>query len=178
MTKEVFHNQPDKAAILKVLALNNIHQVPKITKVVINIGVGKLEKDQRAAQVQIISEVIGQKLAPTKASRSIAGFKIRAGQVVGYRATLRGKKMWLFLNKLINVALPRTRDFQGLKKSGVTNGGTLNIGIKDLSIFPEVKPDMSRVGGGLEICVVSTALGKEQTSKYFRMLGFPIEKDQ
>lgn len=171
-----YHNLPKNEQLLTLFKVKNVNQLPTIEKVVVNVGIGKLEKDQRVKAEQIIASIIGQKLALTKAKKSVAGFKTRAGQIVGMRATLRGQHMWLFLNKLINVSIPRTRDFRGLKMTGVTEGGCLNIGIRDLGIFPEVKTEGMIPGLGMQICVVTSGSGIEDTKKYLVTLGFPLEK--
>lgn len=146
-------------------------------KAVVNVGVGSvLEKDQRSKISGVISDITGQKTVATKARKSIAAFKIREGNTVGYMVTLRGKRMQNLKDRLINIVLPRTRDFRGLKASCVTENGCLNLGIRDASIFPEVKQESVNQSISLEVTFVSTAKDKESATKYFTTLGFPLEK--
>jgi large subunit ribosomal protein L5 len=166
------------AKMEKEFSLQSIFEVPKVEKVVVNVGIGKFLKDQ--AQVDEIEETLrsitGQKPVFSKARISIAGFKIRKGMNVGINVTLRGERMWSFLDKLVNVALPRIRDFRGIKKSAVDQGGNLNIGIKEHLVFPEIVPEKVRNIFSLQVTVVSTAKDKEQGEKLYRLLGFPIEE--
>lgn len=155
----------------------NPHQQPHLVKAVVNVGVGSvLEKDQRTKIADVLTAITGQKTVATKARKSVAAFKIRAGNTVGYMATLRGKRLENLKDRLINIVLPRTRDFRGIKQSAVTDGGCLNLGIKDASIFPEIRPETLTQPVSLEITFVSTAASKAEADTYFRTLGFPIEK--
>lgn len=155
----------------------NPFEQPHLLKAVVNVGVGSvLEKEQRAKIATVIQSIAGQKTVPTKARKSVAAFKIRAGNTVGYMATLRGARMNNLKDRLINIVMPRTRDFRGIKASSVTEQGCLNIGIKDASIFPEVKPETLTAPVSLEITFVSTAKGRNEAISYFKTLGFPIEK--
>lgn len=161
----------------KEFNLRNDFEVPKIEKVVINIGVGKFLKD--SAQVEDIAEsagtISGQKMVRTKSKKSIAGFKIREGLEVGMKATLRGKRMWDFIDKLVGAALPRVRDFRGIKESAVDGSGNLNIGIKEHLIFPEILPEKVKNVFGMEINIVTNAKNRVKGLKLFKLLGFPIE---
>lgn len=155
----------------------NPHLKPRLIKAVVNAGVGSVqEKEHRTKIMATVELIAGQKAVATKAHKSIAGFKIREGATVGYVVTLRGQKMQSLLERLVNITLPRTRDFRGIKPSAVTEGGCLNIGIKDVSIFPEIKPESLPINVGMEITFVSTAKGKEESTEYFKSLGFPLEK--
>jgi len=165
-------------AMKKQLKLVNGLEVPQIKQVVVNIGVGKFLKD--SSQIEDISEslatVTGQKPSPTPAKKSIAGFKIRQGSQVGMKVTLRGRRMWDFVEKLVNVDLPRVRDFRGIKQSAVDQRGNLNIGIKEHLIFPEISPEKVKNIFGLGITIKTNAYNKEKGMMLFKMLGFPIEK--
>jgi len=155
----------------------NPFEAPRLLKAVVNVGVGSvLEKDQRTKIAAAISAITGQKTVATKARRSVAAFKIRAGNTVGYMSTLRGARMNNLKDRLVNIVMPRTRDFRGIKSSAVTEGGCLNIGVKDASIFPEIKPETLTQPISLEITFVSTASNREEALTYYKSLGFPIEK--
>ena len=158
--------------------LSNSLAVPKIMKVVVNAGIGKYLKD--SSQVDEVSKwiaaITGQKVMLTKARHSIAGFKIREGLEVGMKVTLRGKRMWNFIERLVQSALPRVRDFQGLKITAVDNEGNLNIGIKEQLIFPEVVPEQVKTIFSFQVTVVTDAKNKEKGIELFRLLGFPMAK--
>jgi len=148
------------------------YTVPKVSKVVINVGVGDLLSDSKAIESvsALVARITGQKPTLTKARISIAGFKIRDGMTVGMKVTLRGTRMHDFLSKLIQIALPRTRDFRGLKPSAITADGNLNIGIKDSTIFPEAGQEVSL--HGLQITLVSNAKTHEEAEMLYTSLGF------
>lgn len=150
--------------------------VPRIEKVVVNCGVGRLrEKDQQEEVNKYLSLITGQKPSPRPARSSIASFKTRQGQVVGYKVTLRGKRMYDFLTRLVMAALPRTRDFRGLKGSAIHEGGALTIGIKEHIVFPETIGEDTRTPFGMEVTVVSNAQTRAEAEELFRLLGFPLE---
>ncbi len=155
----------------------NPHQEPRLVKAVINVGVGSiLEKDQRTKIASAVADIAGQKPVATKARKSIAAFKIREGNTVGYMVTVRGARLENLKNRIINIVLPRTRDFRGIKPGSVTDGGCLHLGIKDASIFPEIKPEQFARPVSLEVSFISTAKGKDASVAYFTSLGFPLEK--
>ena len=152
--------------------------IPKVTKVVINCGIGDLAGNDKAIEelATILTQVTGQKPVVTKAHKAIAGFKIRQGMVVGMKVTLHGERMQDFLIKLLDVALPRTRDFRGINPGGVTAAGSLNIGIKDASIFPEVP--YGGMNHGLQVTVVSTAKTMEESQLLYHSLGFYFQSEE
>lgn len=153
--------------------------VPKITKVTLNVGVGKGLTDAKFNElvVNTLQRITGQKPVTSKARKSIAAFKIREGMVVGYKVTLRGQRMYDFLNKLIHIAIPRVRDFYGLDpKKSLDNQGNLTIGFKEHVVFPEIKFDEVERLHGLEVSITTTAKTKEEGLNLFRMLGFPFKK--
>ncbi len=160
----------------KDLGLANVMLVPKIRKVVINTGVGKFLKNTEGLDEveEALAAITGQKAVYTKAAKSIAGFKIREGQDVGMKVTLRGARMWHFLDRLVGAALPRVRDFQGIAATAVDQGGNLNIGIKEHTIFPEIVAEHVRNPFGMQITIVTSAQSKEDAEKLFRALGFPL----
>jgi len=164
----------DGQAVREALDIKNVMETPRLTVGVVNIGVGKLEKERREKVAELLQAITGRKPVPTLAKKSIAAFKVREGQLVGYKVTLRGEALRRFVYKLTNIALPRTRDFHGLKITSVTREGGCNIGIKDISIFPEVKPDEAQ-STSLQVTLSSTAKG-DRSEAYFRLLGFPLEQ--
>ena len=169
--KEVVSKMKDK------FKLSNNFEVPKIKKVIVNVGTGKFIKDSGQVDeiAKTIATITGQKPLMTKSRKSIAGFKIREGLEVGMKATLRGKRMWDFIEKLVNAALPRVKDFQGIKESAVDAGGSLNIGLKEQIIFPEILPEEVKIPFSLEVTVVTDARDKAKGLELFKLLGFPIK---
>jgi len=164
----------------KEFELKNDLEVPRITKVVVNSGVGKYIKDSAAMEevAKALTAITGQKAVMVKSKKSIAGFKIREGLEIGVKVTLHGPNMWSFLEKLVSAALPRVRDFRGIKLSSVDNSGNLNIGIKEHAIFPEIVPEHVRNIFSLQVNVSTNANNKEKGLALFRNLGFPIENKQ
>lgn len=156
--------------------------VPKIIKVVVNTGVGKLSqqpnfKDKLLPEIlKEFSLVIGQKPKMTKAKQSIAGFKTRQGQIVGLAVTLRSKRMHDLLERLIEIALPRVRDFRGLDLKLVDEQGNLNIGLKDHLVWPEISPEDSNVDFGMEINIVTNTIKRDESIELYRLLGLPFKK--
>ena len=166
------------AEMKKSLNLGNLLQVPKIEKVVVNVGIGKFIKDSTlvADVFNSLKNITGQKPVMTKAKQSIAGFKTRKGLEIGIKVTLRGKRKWDFLEKLVKVSIPRIRDFHGIKIMSVDKGGNLNLGIKEQLIFPEISPEQVKTVFGMQINVVTDAGSQERGLMLFRLIGFPIEK--
>ncbi len=163
----------------KEFQYSNVMAVPTIKKVIVNVGTGKFLKDGKKVDeiLETIMLVTGQKPVQTKSKKSIAGFKLREGQEVGVKVTIRGRRMWQFLDRLINATLPRIRDFQGLKMSIVDQGGNCNIGLREHMIFPEIVQEKVQAVFGLQITIVSTAKTKEEAMVLFRKIGVPIRKD-
>jgi large subunit ribosomal protein L5 len=156
---------------------NNL-AVPRIEKTVVNVGTGSILKDEKSQDFisRDLALITGQKPISTLAKKAISGFKIRQGMIVGLKVTLRGKRMFDFLSRLINIALPRTRDFRGLPRKSMDQGGNLSIGIKEHIIFPEILPEEVKKIFGLEITVVTNAKKKEEAIELFKLMGFPIQK--
>jgi len=156
--------------------LKNDLQVPRVKKVIVNVGIGKYLKDANLVKevAQSIAAITGQKPLMTKSRKSIAGFKIREGLEVGMKVTLRGKRMWNFMERLVGAAIPRIRDFQGLKESTVDDGGNLNIGIKEHVVFPEILPESVKTMASLQVTVVTDANNREKGLALFRLMKFPI----
>ena len=157
----------------------NALAVPRMSKVTINVGTGKALQDDKLLDsiVDTITRISGQKIVFTKARKSISAFKIRAGMTVGVRATLRGNRMYDFIEKLINVTLPRVRDFQGIDKKSVDVNGNLSIGFKEHIAFPEIRSDEIERIHGLEVTVTTTAKTHDEGVELFTILGFPFKKD-
>ncbi len=161
----------------KKFGFKNNLQVPVIEKVVVNAGIGKYIKDANMVKeaVQAIESITGQKPVLTKSRKSIAGFKIREGLEVGVKVTLRGRRKWDFVDRLVGASIPRIRDFQGIKETAVDESGNLNIGIKEHTVFPEILPENVKNIMSLQVNVVTTAKNKEEGMELFRLLGFPIK---
>ena len=172
------YNSEVKEKLMKELKLDNIHAVPRVIKVAINVGVGEALVNKKAIQnVQEQIELIaGQKSVVTLARKSIAAFKIRKGVPIGVKVTLRGERMYLFLDKLINIVIPRLRDFRGILSKSIDQHGNLNIGFTEQTIFPEIEYDKIDKIRGLEITIVTTAKNIQSGKKLFEMLGIPFNK--
>lgn len=163
-------------AMMKEGGHKNIMAVPKLEKAVINAGLSKALKDPKYFDIieGTLSRISGQKSVKTKATKSISNFKIRQGLVVGMKVTLRGNRMYDFVEKLINVTLARVRDFRGLSPKAVDPNGNLNIGFKEHIAFPEIRPDEIEKIHGLEVSIVTTAKNREEGLKFLKLLGFPF----
>ncbi len=164
-------------ALRESLGLRNDLAVPKILKVTLNTGVGRFRQDQKVIEeiANDLTQITGQKAVFTQAKKAVASFKTRQGQVIGAKVTLRGRRMYDFLDRLVGLALPRTRDFRGLSAKAVDQGGNLNIGIKEQIIFPEISHEHVRTIFGLEVCVTTNAGSQEKGLELFKALGFPIK---
>lgn len=170
--------------IQKEFNLKNIFMVPSIKKVVINAGIGRLitnaggtknAEELIKAIKQDISLIAGQWPTETKAKKSISSFKVREGQTVGLKVTLRGQKMYDFISRLVNIALPRIRDFKGIPEKNLDQYGNLNIGIPEATIFPEVTNSVLKHPFGLEVTVVTNDKHRERVVKLLKSLGFPLK---
>lgn len=165
----------------KELALDNIMAVPKVSKVVLNIGLGKASQDKQWVEfgASILSRITGQKPVITKARKSISNFKIREGMPIGAKVTLRGDRMYDFLERLINITIPRLRDFYGLdSKHGFDNNGNYTLGFKEHIVFPEIGlEDVDKVHG-LELTISTTAKSKNDALALLLALGFPFKKNK
>jgi len=154
--------------------------VPRITKVTVNIGGGKFVKDSGFLEVaeEALKKITGQAPVKTKAKKSISSFKIRVGMVIGLKVTLRKERMYDFMEKLINITLPRTRDFRGLSMKGMDEQGNFNIGFSEHIAFPEVNPDDMDKIHGLEVCVTTTAGTKAEGLELFKLIGIPFKQSE
>ena len=170
-----------RPSLQKELGLDNIMAVPKLDKVVINIGIGKATQDKQWIELSksILERITGQKPVSTKARKSISNFKVREGMVVGTKVTLRGERMYDFLYKLINSSIPRFRDFFGLEiKKGFDGNGNYTLGLKEHIVFPEIGMDDVEKVHGLEITIVTSAKDNQQALALLRALGFPFKKNK
>lgn len=161
----------------KELGRDNDLALPKITKVVVSSGTGKAKDKKRNELVaDRLAKITGQKASPRGAKQSIAAFKLREGDIIGYAVTLRGARMWSFLDRLINVAIPRMRDFKGLSEGSIDEIGNLTLGFKEQTIFPETADEDLRDVFGLSVTIVTTAKTKTEAVALFRALGFPFKR--
>lgn len=165
-------------ALQKQFQIANVMAVPRIQKVVINTGIGRMLKDDKAIEKaeRDLAILSGQKPVSRKAKKSIASFKIRDGMTVGLSVTLRGKRMYDFLDRLISIALPMSKDFRGIELANVDQHGNLNFGIREHNIFPEITYESLKDLFGLQVTVVTNAKNRERGTELFRLLGFPLKK--
>jgi large subunit ribosomal protein L5 len=167
-------------ALFKQFSFKNVMQVPRIQKIVVNIGVGEALDNAKAldAAVGDLATVTGQKPVTTKARKSIANFKLREGRLIGAKVTLRGDRMWAFLDRLLNIALPRVRDFRGVSANAFDGRGNYTLGLKDQLVFPEIEYDKIDKLRGMEVTIVTTAKTDEQARALLQMLGMPFGKKE
>lgn len=165
-------------ALMKEFNLENRMQVPRLEKVVVNVGVGEALESAKAldATVEDIRTITGQQPVVTKARKSIANFKLREGSSVGVKVTLRGLRMWSFLDRLLNVALPRTRDFRGVSPNSFDGRGNYTLGVREQLIFPEISYDDIDKIRGFEVTAVTSAPDDEQGRRLLQLLGMPFGK--
>ncbi|MBI2414912.1 50S ribosomal protein L5 [candidate division WWE3 bacterium] len=165
-------------ALKKELKIKNYMNVPSVQKVIINAGVGPFRENADALSIfeTEMTAISGQKPSPRRAKTSEAGFKIRQNDLVGYAVTLRGGKMWAFLDKFVNIVLPRVRDFNGLDPKGIDEGGNYSVGIKEHTLFPEVNQNATKGMRSLQIVVVTNSGSKDMSKTLLTMLGFPFMK--
>jgi large subunit ribosomal protein L5 len=157
----------------------NVMQAPKVEKVVVSVGTGRVQDKAKIALIQDrLAQITGQKPSPRPAKQSIASFKLREGDIIGYQITLRGARMMHFLDKLINLALPQTRDFRGLKVTAIDEMGNYTIGIKEHTIFPECGDEEIRDVFSLAITIVTTAKDKKEAEAFLRHIGLPLKKEE
>jgi large subunit ribosomal protein L5 len=165
--------------LMDTLHLENIMQVPRIQKVVLNIGVGEALDNAKAldAAVEDLTKIAGQKPVISLARKSIANFKLREGRAIGVKVTLRGERMWSFLDRLMNVALPRVRDFRGISPDAFDGRGNYTLGLREQLVFPEIDYDKIDKIRGLEVSIVTSARTDEEGRELLKMLGMPFEKE-
>jgi large subunit ribosomal protein L5 len=172
ITKE--RQSKTREALSEEFGYTNVMQTPKLVKVVVSVGVGKADKARKELVANRLAQITGQKAAPRAAKQSIAQFKMRQGDLIGYQTTLRGARMFEFLDKLIHISLPRTRDFRGLNPGAIDDMGNITLGIKEHTIFPETSEEDLKDVFGVAITIVTTAKGKKEAEAFFRHLGVPL----
>jgi large subunit ribosomal protein L5 len=172
------YNDTVKAQLLAELGLTNPMQVPKIEKIVVNMGVGKATQQPSLLEgaVRDLTAITGQKPVITKATKSIAGFKLREGQSIGCKVTLRGDRMWEFLDRLIAIAIPRIRDFRGLPAHSWDGRGNYTFGLAEQTVFPEIDYDKIDSPRGMDITIVTTAASNEHGKALLDAFGFPFKR--
>jgi large subunit ribosomal protein L5 len=165
--------------LMKSRAIDNFMEIPRITKVVVNIGVGEALDNAKAldAAVSDMTKITGQKPIIMKARKSIANFKLREGRSIGVKVTLRGERMWSFLDRLMNIALPRVRDFRGVSPNSFDGRGNYTLGLREQLVFPEINYDQIDKVRGMEISIVTTARTDDEARQLLQMLGMPFRKD-
>ena len=156
----------------------NVMEVPRLDKIVVNIGIGEAKDNDKAldAAVGDVQTITGQKPQLVKAKKSVAAFKLRAGQTIGIKTTLRGRRMWYFLDKLLNIALPRIRDFRGVTPDGFDGRGNYTLGLREQVVFPEIDYDKIDKLRGLEVSIVTTARSDDEARSLLTRLGMPFRK--
>ncbi|MFT7474777.1 MAG: large subunit ribosomal protein L5 [Verrucomicrobiales bacterium] len=176
--KAQYHNEI-QAALQEQLGLDNVMQVPKLEKISVNMGVGEAALNKKALEGALVDLAIitGQKPSVTKAKKSIASFKLREGQIIGARVTLRGERMYEFLDRLISLATPRIRDFRGLPTKSFDGRGNYTFGVTEQLIFPEINYDNVDVVRGMDITIVTTANTNEHGRALLEAFGFPFRKE-
>ena len=165
-------------AMVKKFGYKNIMEVPKLDKIVINMGVGEAKDNSKILEVAVkeLETITGQKVVTTKAKNSVANFKIREGMPIGCKTTLRGDKMYEFLDRLVNLALPRVRDFRGVSADSFDGRGNYALGIKEQIIFPEIEYDKIDKVRGMDVIIVTTAKTDEEARELLRLFNMPFKK--
>jgi large subunit ribosomal protein L5 len=165
-------------ALMKAFGLKNVMEIPRIEKVVVNIGLGEVMDNPKALEAATVDlmTITGQKPIQTKARKSIANFKLREGRIIGAKVTLRGERMWEFIDRLLNVALPRVRDFRGVSPK-LDGRGNYTLGLRDQLVFPEIEYDKIEKLQGLEVTIVTTSRSDELARVLLQMLGMPFRKE-
>ncbi len=156
----------------------NVMAVPKLEKIVLNMGVGEAKDDSRVVEkaAKDLAQISLQRPVITKSKKSVSNFKIREGMPIGVKVTLRGDKMWIFLEKLVNIALPRVRDFRGVPTKSFDGRGNYSLGIKEMLVFPELSYDQVDSARGMDITIVTTAKSDEEAKSLLELLGMPFKK--
>jgi large subunit ribosomal protein L5 len=166
--------------LIEKFGYKNVHQVPKLEKVVINMSVGEAITNSKVLDTAIkeLETIAGQKAVVTKAKKSIAAFKLREGMNIGAKVTLRGDRMYVFLDKLFNIVLPRIRDFRGLNRKSFDGRGNYNLGLREQIVFPEINFDRVDKMRGMDIVIVTTAKTDEEATEFLTQMGLPLQKER
>ncbi len=172
------YNDKVKGALAEKFQYKNVMEIPKVEKIVVNMGLGHGKDNQKYIQAAVaeLGEITGQKPVVTKAKKSIANFKLREGMAVGAKVTLRGEQMYEFFDRLVSVALPRVRDFRGVKANAFDGRGNYTLGIKEQLIFPEIVYDNVDAVRGMDITFVTTANTDEEAKELLKLMGIPFSK--
>jgi large subunit ribosomal protein L5 len=176
--KEFYQNEA-VASLTKEFGFTSVMQVPRIEKIVVNVGLGEAKDNPKVIEAAVgdITTITGQKPVLTKSRKNIANFKLREGVIIGAKVTLRGEEMWAFADRLINVALPRVRDFRGISPNSFDGRGNYTLGLKDQLIWPEIQYDKIDKMRGMEITIVTTAQNDDQARSLLSLLGMPFKKE-
>jgi len=163
-------------ALMKKFGYKSVMQIPKLEKVIVNVGCGEAKDNAKIIDnvIRDVATITGQKPVPTVARKSVANFKVREGQTVGVKVTLRGDRMWEFLDRLFNVALPRVRDFRGINPNSFDGRGNYAMGLKEQLIFPEIEYDKVDAIRGMDVCICTTAKTDEEAKELLTMAGAPF----
>ena len=174
------YNKEVVPALRKTFDLKNVMEVPRIQKVVVNIGMGEALDNPKSLEsaVSDLTIITGQKPVMTKARKSIANFKLREGRLIGTKVTLRGHRMWSFLDRLMSTALPRVRDFRGVSANAFDGRGNYTLGLRDQLIFPEIEYDKIDKLRGMEVTIVTTARNDDQARALLQLLGMPFSRKE
>lgn len=175
---KTFYTNEVAPALMKKFNYKSVMQIPKLDKVVINVGCGEARDNHKMMEAVMgdLAKITGQKPMPCKAKKSVANFKLREGMVIGAKVTLRGEQMYEFVDRLFNVALPRVRDFRGISARGFDGRGNFAFGLKEQLIFPEIDYDKIDKVRGMDICFVTTANTDEESRELLQLMGAPFEK--
>lgn len=173
------YNEEIRPALREELAYSNVHQIPRIEKVVISAGAGRAVADSKHLETagHTLARISGQAPVQTVAKKSIAGFKLREGNKIGVTVTLRGERMYAFLDRLISVSLPRVRDFRGISDKAFDRHGNYSIGIRDQSIFPELSFEETSSPHGLQVNIITTAKTHQESRRLLELMGFPFRRN-
>lgn len=173
---KAYYDKTVAPALMKKFAYKNVNQVPKLVKITINSGLGDVKENAKSVQIaqDELKLISGQKPVLTQAKKSVANFKVREGQNVGMKVTLRGVRMYEFFDKLVSVALPRVRDFRGISKNSFDGRGNYAMGVKEQLIFPEISYDQVEKIRGFDICITTTAKTDEEARELLDLLGMPF----
>ena len=174
---KALYDQTVVPAMIKKFNYKNVNQVPKLVKITINSGLGDVKDNSKSIQLaqEELKQIAGQKPVLTQAKKSVANFKIREGQSIGMKVTLRGIRMYEFFDKFISIALPRVRDFRGVSKKSFDGRGNYSMGVKEQLIFPEISYDQVEKVRGFDICITTTANTDEEARELLALLGMPFE---
>ncbi len=175
---QVKYNTEVVPALMKTFGYKTVMEVPKISKIVLNMRFGDIKDNSKSMQMATneLEMIAGQKSVPTKAKNSVANFKVREGQQVGAMVTLRRDRMWNFFDKLISIALPRVRDFKGISGNSFDGRGNYSMGVKEQLIFPEIAYDQIEKVRGFDVCITTTAKTDEEAKELLKLLGMPFAR--